>query len=92
MSDSNNFKLINGVFDAIEAREILTNIISSKIQFHSIRVFSISERFGINDQVSRERIEQLKETKIELLRLIEVADRNNKKLSITSNIDIRLVD
>jgi hypothetical protein len=42
--------LINGQFTPEDARELLTDLFSRKTNFHEIKNFSATERFGINQQ------------------------------------------
>ena len=82
------FKLIDGRFSTEEAKEILTNVFSEKINFHLMKNFSSQERFGKDDENAANRIHQLKE---ELDRLKELLSNNNsedKTLTIHSEINI----
>ena len=45
MKKNETFNLIDGVFSVDEAREILMNIFSTKIQFHEMKNLSSEERF-----------------------------------------------
>ena len=60
MNKNVSISLIDGSFDASEAKEILMNIYSTKIQFHELKNFSSKERFGKPDEMALKRIPQLK--------------------------------
>lgn len=83
-----NLKLIDGKFNPIDAKEILLNMISSKIQFHTVKDFSSGIRKGEPELNSRERIEELRETKAKIISLMEKAERENLEVDIFSSITI----
>lgn len=80
--------LIDGDFDTHEAKEILLNLYSYKINFHEKKNFSSNVRFGKDDLTSIERIPKLKEALKTILQLIEDAEVQNRKLAIKSTVII----
>lgn len=72
----------------MEAKEILLHIISSKIQFHSIKDFSSEIRTGEPEMKSQERIEELRETKKKTIALLEEAERENLIVVVQSSVSI----
>lgn len=92
MKSSETFNLIEGVFSTDEAREILMNIFSTKIQFHEMKNLSSEERFGEQDTVAKKRIPQLKIELEKLEKIISEAKSGTKKFAITSEINILLVE
>ncbi len=81
---------INGEFSHSEAREILTNLIKSKINFHNIKNWSSNERFGKDDETAQKRIPELRKDVEKLENILEDAARQNKKLLISSEINITM--
>lgn len=57
------FVLIDGSFTPAEAKEVIINLLESKIQFHSRENFSSEIRYGKENQKSIGRRDQLLETK-----------------------------
>lgn len=92
MIKNETFNLIEGVFSTVEAREILMNIFSTKIQFHEMKNLSSEERFGEQDTVAKKRIPELKIELEKLEKIISEAKSGPKKFAITSAINIILVD
>ena len=90
MEVTNKLTLIEGSFTAEEAKEILLNIFSTKINFHEMKNFSSQERFGKEDEIAQMRIPKLKNEIENVLQLISVANLNKNKLTITSEINISL--
>ncbi|MEQ9404571.1 MAG: hypothetical protein RIM99_13340 [Cyclobacteriaceae bacterium] len=86
------FKLIEGSFSPDDAKEILMHMFKEKINFHKIRDFSHQERFGEHNHSSLKRIEELTESKAEILELLQEAQLLNKTLKIKSNISIVAAD
>lgn len=92
MNNINTISFIEGIFNADEAKEILLNIFSSKIQFHELKNFSSIERFGKRDESSCLRIPELKSNVEKIKNIIEKAKSQNKQLKIISHINIELTD
>ncbi|MFC5282001.1 hypothetical protein [Pedobacter alpinus] len=86
-----NFKLVEGEFNAADAKEILLRLIEQKISFHNLKCFSHEIRFGKKDEHSIERIEELNKTKEKLILLINKAQLEGKMLAIHSSIDVKIV-
>ncbi|MFT5883616.1 MAG: hypothetical protein ACI9IP_000055 [Arcticibacterium sp.] len=84
----NEFKLIEGEFNAADAREILFNLLDDKISFHYKKMFSHEERFGNKDHRSLERLKVLRENKIEITEFLENADKEERLVTINSSIQI----
>jgi hypothetical protein len=68
-------KLIDGEFNAAEAREILIKLIDFKINFHEAKIFSAQERNTNPGLHSMIRIEELKKSKIELMNMFNEMNR-----------------
>lgn len=83
--------LVRGEYSAVEAREIVSNLISQKINFHNLRDFSSQERHGKSDENSLKRIEELKESRKSMLEIINMAKEEGKTVKINSNITIELI-
>ncbi len=90
MKKSHSLKLIDGTFSAVEAENVLSNLIGFKINFHSIESFSNEERFSRNISHHKKRIDELKEARKYLDFIIKEAKDNNKKLIVEGNININL--
>ena len=90
METNETFSIIEGCFDPRDAKEILINMLSNKIQFHQKRNFSSVERYGIADTNTINRINELKNTLENILKLISQAEQSNSLLLISSKINITL--
>lgn len=89
MIHSEIFSLIEGYFNADEAREILLNIISAKIQFHQMKNISSKERLGKQDEQSLKRIQELKVSMEKVLRLLNDSKKNDSSVVISASINIQ---
>ncbi|HOZ51164.1 MAG TPA: hypothetical protein PLU17_04865 [Chitinophagaceae bacterium] len=87
-TNNQTFKLIDGVFNSKDAKEILLSIIDNKINFHSHRVFSKDIRFGTLDDFSANRIQELKQARAEIVDLIQDSEEKNTQMILHSNISI----
>jgi hypothetical protein len=92
MNTIEKLTLIEGDFPANEAKEILNSIFTSKINFHNIKNWSSQERFGKDDAIAQKRIPALKTEMKKLEEILSEAKTHNKKLVISSEITISLVD
>ena len=91
MKTSKNITLIDGQFSVEEAKEILLNVFSSKLQFHQMKNFSNYERFGTKDENGRRRIDELKESITLIKNTLEDAKNAGFELVLKSNVSIELV-
>ena len=53
MKKTETLMLIDGSFTIDEAKEIVVNIIFSKIIFHNVKNLSSQERFGKDDEIAK---------------------------------------
>ena len=88
MNKTEKLNLIEGNFSDVEAKDILMNIFSSKINFHQLKNFSSQERFGKDDETAKKRIPELKVEIERLKQILSEAKAKNKKLVISSEINI----
>lgn len=90
MNKTEKLTLIEGVFLHDEAKEILMNIFSAKVNYHQLKNFSSQERFGQDDETARKRIPALRAEMEKLQEILSEAKLNNKKLEVRSEINISL--
>ena len=90
MKESATLDLIKGSFSPSDAKEILIDIVNSKIRFHSMRTFSSQERFGKPDLVSEQKIEYLKEARQNIQIFISEAIAQEKNIVIDAVIELNL--
>ncbi|MEQ9462446.1 MAG: hypothetical protein RJQ10_02200 [Haliea sp.] len=88
--DKRNYTLISGEFFADEASQLLMTLIEDKINFHQRNNWSRRERFGEADAASGRRINELRQTKVDLASLIEQAAAAGMKLNISGTIEVTL--
>lgn len=92
MESTHSLKLIEGEFIPNEANDILCELISSKIRYHSLKILNIKENFDGDVSHSEKRIEDLKHMNSSLKKIISFAKQEGLLLNIKSSIDIELVD
>jgi hypothetical protein len=88
MKDLQKLKLIEGRFSPKEGREILMNVLSSKLQFHKMKNFSSQERFNKDDEIAVRRIPQLENSMTKLAEILDEAEKNGEMLFIESEVAI----
>lgn len=88
MKNETVFKLINGVFSQEEATNVLTALFDYKIDYHIKEDFSNHIRFNQDITHSEKRIQELKEAKQTIKKMIEHLKPDTTKLVIKSNIII----
>lgn len=88
MNTAEQIKLIEGIYSEKEAREILMNVISTKIHFHGMKNFSSKERFGKEDPASLKRITELNKDLVKINELLLFAKENKLNISLHSTIHI----
>jgi hypothetical protein len=88
--EKHQFNLVEGTFDAHETKQVLTNLINSKINYHALDKFSKEERFGKVDTFSVTRIEELNKSIDSLASFLNETASDNSIFEITGTIQIRL--
>ncbi|MBK0383455.1 hypothetical protein I5M32_10830 [Pedobacter sp. SD-b] len=86
------FKLIDGVFNAVDAKEILLTLIDKKIKFHELKSFSNEIKAGSTDGESLERVEELKKTRDHIILFLKDKLIDNLSFNIKSFIEMEEVD
>ena len=92
MKKKQEFKLIEGEFTPQDAKEVLTNLYNSKINFHLTKNFSSTERFGKNDETASKKIPQLRKSIKAITSIIQKATDKKKKLIVTATVNIEFGD
>ena len=88
MKNTKEITLMKGEYSSDEAREILFNMFSNKINFHQMKNFSSQERFGKESKTALKRIEQLKKSMLVASKILDKAKKNNETLEILSEVKI----
>ena len=92
MKKDETLRIIDGNFTSDEAKEILMEILSSKINFYCIKNWSSQERFGKDDIIAQKRIPALRNEMRKLEEIISEAKAKNKKLVVSSDINISFLE
>jgi hypothetical protein len=88
MESRKNIMLIDGSFDPESAKDILVSLLQNKVHFHTVKSLSFWERTGVKDVESIMRLEQLKLDRELVLKLMQEAELEGKKVVIKSTIEI----
>ena len=92
MNKIEKLTLIEGKFSDDELQEILNSIFFSKINFHNLKNWSSQERYGKDDETAQKRIPELRNEMKKLQEILTEAKARNKRLLVTSKINISLLD
>ena len=90
--ENNKVTLIDGTFNVAEAKDILMNMFTMKINFHQQKNISHIERFGTPDDNSKAKVEFLKAEMAKLETIIAEATDKNVSLKVTSAIHIDYIN
>ncbi len=92
MKKNETLTIMDDNFTHDEAKEIIMNMFSSKLNFHNIKNWSSQERFGKNDAIAQEKIPALRNEMKRLEEILIEAKTKNKKLVVSSAINIELLE
>ncbi len=92
MKKNETLTIMDDNFTHDEAKEIIMNMFSSKLNFHNIKNWSSQERFGKNDAIAQEKIPELRNEMKRLEEILIEAKTKNKKLVVSSAINIELLE
>jgi hypothetical protein len=91
MKETINYKLIEATLSAEEAKRILPELFTTKINFHEKEGFSNQVRFGKDKSNSALRVKELKEERSKLESLLDNASLEEFNLNINCKIEIKLI-
>lgn len=91
MKKKHSLKLIEGQFTPSETRNVLNDLISSKIRYHNLEAFSIKERFNGDVSYSEKRVGELREVARQIEEIVHYTSEKGLNLIIESSIKIRFV-
>jgi hypothetical protein len=86
---NNKLTLIEGTFTPEEARDILMNAFTAKINFHNVKNMTSFETVGKEDEMAVKRISQLKTELIKVRELLSEAQEKEMNLVIQSTISVK---
>ncbi len=92
MDQIHNLKLIDGQFAPLEALKVISDLIRSKINYHTMEAFSNKERFNVDISFSEQRIAELKEARKDLEDIINTASEKGYNLKVESLIEITFIE
>lgn len=88
MKQTESIDLVRGTFTPSDAREILFQLLDSKINFHNLKNLSSRERFGKPDFDSEKRLEQLRESRKRVETIVSRSAEERRSVSISSSIEL----
>jgi hypothetical protein len=90
MKKTETIELVKGTFTPDEAREILFQLLDSKINFHNVKNWSSRERFGKPDADSERRLRHLRESRKKVETLVSKSINEEKNITLNSSIEINI--
>ncbi|OAB29096.1 hypothetical protein SAMN05444395_102136 [Flavobacterium fryxellicola] len=90
MEKIQKIQLTKGSFTNEEAKEVLFNLINTKINFHNLKNFSSDIRSGTADEAGLKRVIELTEAKATIDQIISYATKENLKIKIDTDILITI--
>jgi hypothetical protein len=84
--------LIKGTFTPSEAKEVLMELINSKLSFHNKKNLRSYELTGSEDRDSQQRILDLEKMRKQLLMVLKNADDDGMSVGIETQIHIEFLD
>lgn len=90
MKKTQKIQLTKGLFTNEEAKEVLFNLINTKINFHNLKNFSADIRSGTADEVVAKRVIELTEAKEIISQIVSYATTENLKIKIDTDIVITI--
>lgn len=91
MKENKSLRLIDATLPVVDARTVLLNLVSAKINFHSLQKFSDQVKFGYDKQQSEKRLHELKELEKELQDILDMAQKDELALVVKCNIEISFI-
>lgn len=91
MKNTYTLKLIDGKFTPAQAGKVLMGLISYKINYHQMELFSNEEMFGKDLLKSKKRIDQLKITNDTLKKIIHEISDTAELLEVKGLIEIKVL-
>ncbi len=88
--NNKEIKLIDGVYNAEEAAEILFTVVNDKIKYHNIQINSCKERNTDGIEHSQNRLVQLAVAKEKISNLIKEARELGADLQISGDIKVEM--
>lgn len=89
----NKVKLIDGVFTASEAADLMNSFLEEKINFHKLHRLAMREGDIYSDtRFDDSRVSQLMQDQLDFNMLCQQARANGKKLKINGIIEIEILD
>ncbi|MBL7911396.1 MAG: hypothetical protein JNJ41_10110 [Bacteroidia bacterium] len=86
MDKIENIQIINGLFIPENAKEVLLDLISSKIEFHKRHKYKGDVLF------SEERINELQKIRDLIMTITNTAIKNKKKIVVEGIINLKMID
>ena len=83
--------LIDGEFNREELKELLMNILMSKINFHEKKTLTSLITVGNEDEISNKRVKELKSEVIKFKEFVNNMNVEKVKLKVTSTIKIEII-
>jgi dihydroorotase len=91
MKTHENIKLIDGLYSPEKAKEILVNVLNSKIQFHALQSLTSWEKDGYKDIETNKRLLELKESREQIIKLFDHLDDTIDYIQMNASIDITFI-
>jgi hypothetical protein len=91
MKNKYTLKLVDGKFAPAQAGKVLMGLISYKINYHQMELFSNEEMFGKDISNSKKRIEELKSTNDSLKEIIRTISDKAKMVEVKGLIEITVL-
>ena len=91
--NAHRVQLIDGVFTAQEAGDVISSLMNEKINFHKLHRLSLTERdYDCDVSFDNSRLCQLKEDLVSFKEYIQEIKYTGKKLKINAVVQIELED
>lgn len=92
LKDHQELELIKGEFSAEDARDILLQLFTDKINYHQARNLSSLERFGKKNDISVRRLPELKLQIQKINDLFLNADLSGATIKIQATVNIEITE
>lgn len=85
-------KLINRTLRANEAKSILIELINTQINNYRVENFKNSERFGSENPELNDQINEIINSKKDIISVVNKAGMDDKKVRIIATIEVEIVE